>query len=149
MARRKRNLVIASFLLSLVIAEVGLTRLRAPVGHVRVINQGTTPLEEVRLISGASAATIARIEPGNSALVSLAGRGVAPLSVTFSQKDNPLTNFELPDFDPAALQTEGSCLVLGIRPNECERYHEAVDPSQFTQLSDQAINWLQRLFVAP
>jgi hypothetical protein len=94
-------------------------------------------------------ATVATIGDGAAAKVYLAGRGKATLTVTFQQKNNPLSTFEIPTFDPAALQREGFTLVLVIRQNEYERYQDDGEPSFLSRLAAQSKGWLEKSLESP
>ena len=149
MSQRKRNLTIVTVVLLLVAAEVGLQSLRLPVAFVRVVNQGGAPITNLRLVSGQSEATVAKIPDGESAMVPLAGRGKQSLVVTFQQQNNPLSNFQIPVFDPASLQREGFSLVLVIRQNEFERYQDDGEPSKLSRLGTWLWNWLEKSLESP
>ncbi|AGA30087.1 hypothetical protein [Singulisphaera acidiphila] len=149
MSRRKRNLTIVTVVLLFVAAEVGLQLLRPPVAYVRVVNQGGEPITNLRLVSGQSAATLAKLPEGETATLPLEGRGDQTLLVTFQQKNNSLSNFEIPVFNPAALQSEGFSLVLVIRQGEFERYQDDGEPSKLGRLSAWFWSWLEKSLESP
>ncbi|WP_406700627.1 hypothetical protein V5E97_17665 [Singulisphaera sp. Ch08] len=149
MSHRKRNLTILTLVLVLVATEVGLQLFRLPVGTVRVVNEGGEPITNLRLVSGSSEATVAKLPEGEAVMLSLRGRGKQTLVVTFQQKNNPLSNFEIPIFDPASLQSEGFTLVLVIRQNEYERYQDDGEPSMLSQLTSRTQTWLVKSIESP
>jgi hypothetical protein len=149
MSRRNRNLTLAIVVLLLVAAEVGLRSLRLPVASVRVVNQGGEPITNLRLVSGSSQAHVATLPEGETVNVPLEGRGKQSLVVTFQQKNNPLSNFEIPVFDPAGLQSEGFSLVLVIRQNEFERYQDDGEPSKLSRLGTWLWTWLEKSLESP
>ncbi|SIN99233.1 hypothetical protein SAMN05444166_1944 [Singulisphaera sp. GP187] len=149
MTRRKRNFTIGIVVSLLVAAEVGLQSLRLPAASVRVVNQGGEPIKNLRLVSGRSEATVATIPDGESANLVLEGRGKQTLVVSFQQKNNPLVNFEIPVFDPAALHRDGFSLVIVIRQNEFERYQDDGDPPRWSRLATGAWHWLEKSLESP
>lgn len=149
MPRRKRNLTIVAVLLVLVTVEVALRAVRDPIACVEVVNQGGEPIENLRLTWDQNAATVATIEDQGATKLFLGGRGQTLLTVEFQQKDNPLTHFEIPAFDPAALEREGFKLVLVIRRNEFERYRDDGEPSWLSRLATRAQTWLEQSLESP
>ena len=141
--------IIVGVVLLLVGAEVGLRRLSAPSGSVVVGNQGEYPIEGLVVTSGGSRASVARIAPGEVARIWLDGRGKHPLRLTFRQRGNAVTSFEVPEFDPAMLHNDGNRLVLNVRPNELERYQEEDDPSMLRRGAESLWDWIQRWFDSP
>ena len=69
----------------------------------------------------------------------LSGKGKAPLSLAFKQADNPLSGFQLDDFDPRLSHRDGLKTVLEIRPNEVQRYTE---DDETASGSRSPSNWL-------
>jgi len=144
MSRPRRKLIIVGVVLLLVAAEIGLDTLREPVACVTVVNDGVAPVERLSISSGRRRAEIAAIAPGESANVYLAGRGRKTLALAFRQQGNALTNFEISDFDPAALHREGFKLVISIQANQVTRYQEHAEPSTLGRLGRNVRDWLAR-----
>jgi hypothetical protein len=108
-------------------AELALNALKTPVALVRVVNRGDYPITDLSLSTGASRTSAVRVEPGQSEVFQMGSRGKAALVLKFHQFDNPLSGFEVPDFDARRQRRDGSVLVLEVRPNEVVRYHEPDD----------------------
>jgi len=150
MSRRKRHItLIAGLLLLLLVTELGLKAIQPPVAAVRIVNEGGAAIENLQLTTGTARAVLATIPDRSSATLHVASRGKGPLTITFQQKDNPLDTIEIPSFDPAALQREGSILVLTIRPNEYERFQDEDVPSRLSQFALRAQGWLEKALESP
>jgi hypothetical protein len=87
---------------------------------------------------------VGRIAPGETAKLFLVGLPKTPLKLTFRQRGNALTSFELPEFDSALLRKDRSRLVLNVRTNEVERYQEEDDPSPLRRGARGAWDWFER-----
>jgi hypothetical protein len=144
MPRPSRRVVVVGAVLLLIGAEVALRRVQQPAGCLVVGNQGDEPIVGLVASCGASRAEVARIAPGETAKLFLVGPPKTPLRLTFRQRGNALTSFEVPEFDTALLRKDGSRLVLNVRTNEVERYQEEDDPSLLRRNAQGAWDWLER-----
>ena len=143
MVRSRWKWVLLGVVLLLVAAELALNALKVPTAQVRIVNGGEYPITELVVSNGASQAKLSRLEPGRSDVLLLSGRGKTPLVLRFNQFNNPLTDFEIPEFEPRRLQRERSVLVLELRPNEVVRSQEPDDrPSRWEQLGERVRNSL-------
>ncbi|GAC1473945.1 MAG: hypothetical protein NVSMB9_23450 [Isosphaeraceae bacterium] len=130
MTRRKRNtLILLAFLLALVGAEIVLNRVRGPEACVQVENLGSEPMRDLIVLLGSSRARVPLVEPGGTARVFVHGRGAQTLVLKFGQAGNPMTDFEVPGFDPGQMNSEGFKLMLRVRPNEVERFFDDAEPT--------------------
>ena len=129
--------------------EAGLQFFRGSLGSVLLINEGTEPIEDLRVTMEGEEAVVPRIEAGESAKVSFGGHGPKPLKVKYRQKGSALTGFELPSFDPDSLRKENFRLVIRIRPDEFERYQDDDDPSLLMRFTSGAKQWLSESVQTP
>jgi hypothetical protein len=140
-ARWKWFLLGAVFLL--VATEVVLNALKTPVGQVKIVNTGADPILNLVATNGPSRAEAARVDPQDSVVLQISGRGKTALALKFNQFNNPVTDFEVAEFDPAALSRQGSRLVLEVRPGEVMRYQEPDDtPTRWQRFLD----WVRSTF---
>lgn len=138
MTRSRWKWVLLGVVLLLVVAEVALNALKPPIATVRVINRGEYPITGLTLSTGSSRVGSARIESDQDEVFTLSGWGKKPLVLKFSQLNNPMTEFEVTDFDPRRLQRDGSVLVLELRPNEVARYQEPDEtPGRWRHLGER------------
>src|SRR5262245_53837600 len=107
MSRTSRKVVAVGVVLLLVGAEVALRRMQRPAGCLVGGNQGDEPIVGLVASCGASRAEVARIAPGETARLFLVGPPKTPLKLTFRQRGNALTSFEVPEFDSALLRKDG------------------------------------------
>ena len=124
MSRPNRRLIVLGVVLVLVLAEVALNALHAPMARVQVVNEGITPIEDLRLTFGGAEALAPPIQPGESVHLSFSGWKRRPLTVKFRQEGNPMTGFELPEFDPSYLSEGRAKLVITVKPGAFERGQE-------------------------
>ncbi|MDR3634425.1 MAG: hypothetical protein P4L84_11520 [Isosphaeraceae bacterium] len=143
MARSRWKWVLLGVVLLLVAAELALNALKSPTALVRIVNRGDYPITDLTLSTGASQAEAARIEPEQSVVFQLTGRGKNPLVLKFHQFNNPMTDFEIPEFEPRRLRREGAILVLELGTKEVVRYQEPDDsPSRWQRLGERVRNTL-------
>lgn len=142
MSRRKRTLIVVGAVLFVVGLELGLKSLKAPEATVRIVNVGDAPITDMQLVLGKNTVDVAPIAPQGSSDVRISGRLKQTLKITFRQLDNPLTGFQVPEFDAAALHRDSLILVLEIRSNEFVR-SQAPDetPTILGQLARNVSRW--------
>jgi|GEM_PF-2504621 len=129
--------------------EVGLSYYRGSLGCVLVINEGTEPIEDLRLLLNGEEAKVTWIEAGGAAKVYLGGSGKNDLKLKYRQRGSPLTGFEIAGFEPEALAKDGFRLELRIRPDEFERSFEDEDPSMLVRVASGAKRWLVESLESP
>jgi len=130
MTRKTRGVLIALGVLAGSIAiEVGLRVTKRPEACVQVENLGPEPIEGLVASSGADRAESPRIEPGGRVRLFLPGRGPQTLQLSFRQRGNGMTGYQMPGFDPALMARDGSMLVLQIKPNTVTRFQDEAEPS--------------------
>jgi hypothetical protein len=130
MTRRKRGiLILLATVVLLAGTEVVLNLVRGSQALVQVENQGIDPIENLVLVCGDSRATAYRVEPGETARLYITGRDAQTLQLTFQQRGNPLTNYQLPGFNANLMNREGFKLRILIRPKEIERFQDDAEPA--------------------
>lgn len=146
MTRKQRGVLIGlAVVVALIGAEFTLQRLKGTEACVQIDNLGAEPIEGLVVASGSSRAAAAQVQAGESVRLFLGGKGPQTLRLTFRQRGNGLTGFEMRGFDSALLAGEGSRLVLQIRPNEVVRFQDEAEP---TTLARSFARNLWRRFVA-
>jgi hypothetical protein len=142
MSKPKGLLISVVVLLSLVGLELVLSSLKPPDAAVRITNMGETPIVDMRITFGDGVVVVGTIAPQDSAVVHFSGRKKDALKVSFSQLDNPLSGFEVADFDPSALRRQGRELALEIRMNEYSRAQVTDEtPTTLSRLTQNLWSW--------
>ena len=138
MVQSRWKWVLLGVVLLLIAAEFGLKALTPPTALVRIVNRGDYPITGLVISTGTSRTGSARIEAGQSEVFRLSQWGKSPLLLKFTQFNNPLSDFELPEFEPRRLHRERSVLVLEVRGNEIVRYQE---PDETPGQWDHVLTW--------
>ncbi len=142
MSKPKRKLIVLGVLLLLVGTEFGLSSLRIPTAAVRIVNPGDEPVVDLEVVCGDCKVSVGRINPQQSAVVHVAGRGNNVLKLSYKQLGNAMSGFEVTHFNPGRLSRDGSVLVLEIRPNEFTRYHMPDEtPTALGRLGRNVAGW--------
>lgn len=130
MTRKTRGVLIAlGVLAGLIAVEVGLRITKGPEACVQVENLGPEPIEGLVVSSGADRAESPPIGPGNRVRLFLGGRGPQTLQLSFRQRGNGMTGYQMPGFDPALMTKDGSMLVIQIKPGTVIRFQDEAEPS--------------------
>ena len=142
MSKPRGLLIFVLVVLSLVGLELILSGLKPPDAAVRITNMGETPIVEMRIAFGDSVVAVGTIAPQESTVVHFSGRKKGVLKVSFNQLDNPLSGFEVADFDPSALRGQGNALALEIRMNEYSRAQVTDEsPTTLGRLTQNLWSW--------
>jgi hypothetical protein len=78
-------------------------------------------MEDLIASYGGTRVAVKRLKPGESVNVWFTARERGVLSLDYQQKGNPLTGFNVPDFDPLQNRRDGFKLSLVVRNNLVER----------------------------
>jgi hypothetical protein len=148
MTRRTRIILIVVAIATILIGfEVGFTLWRGSQACIQVENLGEEPMENVVLTCGSSRASVPRIEGGRAAQLYLGGDSTNTLSMSFRQRGNAMTGFQMPGFNPAQLNREDFKLMLRVRTNEVERFQEDGEPSTpLGRMARDVQKWFVDLF---
>ena len=122
-------MIVLSVLLGLTVIEVVLNWVRGPEALLQIENLGPEPVGSLVVSLGNTRVPVAAIEPGGTARVPLHGRGPETLRLSFRQAGNAMTGYLHPGFDPVQMRRDGFKLVLGVRPNEVERFLDDAEPA--------------------
>jgi hypothetical protein len=143
MTRRTRNiLIVLAIVTALVATEVTLNLWKGAEACVQVENLGDQPIENLVLTCGKSRAAVPSVAPGASVNLYLAGNSPSTLLISFRQKGNAMTGFQVQKFNPAELAREEFKLVLRVRTNEIERFQDDFVPvSPLGNLVHNLKNW--------
>jgi hypothetical protein len=121
---RSRRARIWGIVLALIAVEVGVRILGGSRATVEVVNKGSAPIEDLRVVCDGSEVAPGRIEVGQTARLLVTARGPSPLRMTFQQPHCMISAIEVEEFDPGYLQGQGQRLVIGIGDGETYRYCE-------------------------
>ncbi len=127
--KKRRVLVVVGIVALLLGAEIALNIWRGSQACIEITNQGSTPIEDLVITLGSRRVSVPKIAPQASTRVYLTGRTTGTLLMTFHQDGNPLGTYQVPNFDPVSLNSEGFKLILNVRMNEIEKYQDDADPA--------------------
>jgi hypothetical protein len=119
--RRKWMVVAAGLVLLAGAAEITVRRWKAPKGCVQIVNQGDTAIEDLVLSYSGTRVRAGRVGAGQSSHVWFTAGKLGALNLQFKQKGNPLTGFQVADYDPASNIQDGLKLVLVVKKDLVER----------------------------
>lgn len=140
---RRNWLILIGLVMPLLAVELGVWFTRQPRGCLRLVNQGTTPIEGLSVSFDANEVAVDRLGAGEAATVWLDGGRQGTLSLSFQQRGNPMKGLQVPDFNPREMSRNGLKLVLEIRTNEVTRYMEEREPSTpLSRLGARLLGWL-------
>jgi hypothetical protein len=88
---------------------------------VEVVNNGTAPIENLRVVCAGDETGIPRIDPGQRGSAYVSGVKKAPLTLRFKQTKSVLSMINLDEFDAPTLVANGEKVVIemaddGYRP---------------------------------
>lgn len=142
MSRRIRMVLIG--LAVLVVGGEVLVRLMMPARtSVRIINSGTSPIENLVVVFGGSRVGVGTLPAEASTLVWLSGSKKGTLALEFTQAGNPMSGFQITDFDPRSLHRDGLKQVLDIMSNQVMKYVDDEEyPSPLGRLGGRIGDWI-------
>jgi hypothetical protein len=126
MSRRARIVLIG-----LVCLVVGIELLVKLSGHsrssVKIINAADSLIEKLVVSFGETQIAVGSLAPGDATVVWLSGNEKGTLELAYTQKGNPVSGFQIADYDPRALRRDGLRQVIQIKPNEVMKYMDDED----------------------
>jgi hypothetical protein len=110
----------------------------------QIVNEGTEPMHEVFASYADTRISLGTLAAGDKSKVWFSAAGRRALKLEFTQKGNPLTGFNVPDFDPMEHRRDGSRLVLVVKNNQVERFVEEDDSVKSPpRLLDRLMEWIR------
>lgn len=140
MTLRRRNALIG-IVVALVALEVVLQVTGGSAANLRIVNDGASPMENIRVSHDGRESRVDRIGPGESADVSVAGSKADAMIVAFQQKGNSLSAIEIEEFDPGDLRRRGQRFEIVVKEVGYQRYEED-DPHWTTRSWQRFRDWL-------
>ena len=128
MSRRAQTVLIGLIIL-LVGVEIVVRIVQPSRTSVQIVNAGDTPIENLVVVYGGSRVGVGTLPAGESTQVWLTGSGKGTLSLEFTQAGNPMSGFQIADFDPRSMRRDGLKQVLTIMPNQVMKYMDDEDYS--------------------
>jgi hypothetical protein len=119
--RRKWTIIAAGLVLLAGAAEMTVRPWSATKGCVQIVNQGETAIEDLVLSYAETKVRLGRVGAGQSSQAYFTAGKLGLLNLEFKQKGNPLTGFQVADYDPAANIRDGLKLVLFVKKDQVER----------------------------
>jgi hypothetical protein len=118
----KKRYILVGLLIGLVFVEVALRLTAGSKVLVELVNNGTAPVENLRVICNGVEAHLVRIDPGKRAGVYVSARWRTPLTMRFHQADSVVSMINFDDFDaPVLVQNHEKFVVElandGYRPS--------------------------------
>jgi hypothetical protein len=129
MTRRKWIILGALLFLLTVGAELLVRPWNSSKGRVQIDNQGDAAMDDLILSYGGSKVRVGALGTGQSANVWFTAGRKGTLALEFKQKGNPMTGFQVEDFDPAENLANGFKVVLVVKNNRVERFMDDDHPS--------------------
>jgi len=143
LSRQKWIIVAAVLLIFAGAAEVAVHPWKVSRGCVQIVNQGDAAIEDLVLSYSGTKVRLGRLAAGQSSHAWFTAGKVGPLDLEFQQTGNPMTGFQVADFDPASNIGDGLKLVLFIKKDKVER---AVDDDDTVKARESLIqrvkDWL-------
>jgi hypothetical protein len=122
---RRSWIIIATLVLLLVVgAEVVVRTWRSPKACVQIVNQGEAAIDDLVVSYAQTQVRAGKVGAGESAHVWFTAGKPGALRIDFRQKGNPLSGFQVPDFDPIENRSAGLKLVLVVKTNLVQRSME-------------------------
>ena len=123
MTRRKWIILGALLVLLSIGAELVVRPWNSSKGCVQIVNQGDDPMDDLILSYGGTKVRVGGLGAGQSTNVWFTIGGKGTLNLEFKQKGNPMTGFQVPDFDPAENLADGLRLVLVVTEQSGRALH--------------------------
>jgi hypothetical protein len=140
----RRYWIVLSFILALVLGlEVAVRLAQSARSRVRIINAGTTPIENLIVSYAGSRVSVGNLQPGETGYAHLSGGAKGKLDLAFTQKGNPMAGCQIADYDPRALGRDGLEQVIEIKADQVTRYmDDAEATTPLTRLRDRVRDWV-------
>jgi hypothetical protein len=124
MSRRSWIILVTLILLLAVGAELVVRSWRSPKGCVQIVNQGEAAIDDLVVSYAQTQVRVGKVGAGESTHVWFTAGKPGPLKLDFRQKGNPVSGFQVPDFDPIENRSAGLKLVLVVKTNLVQRSME-------------------------
>jgi hypothetical protein len=121
MSRKVRILLVVGVCLILGL-EIAVRLAGGSRNGVQIVNEGSTPMENLVVSFDGSNVAVGNVAPGQTARVLLSGERKGSITLTFQQKENPLSSFQIPDYDPRALRRDRLEMVVLVKMNQVGKY---------------------------
>ena len=103
----------------------------------------TLPIENLVVSYGGSRVGVGTLPAGENTLVWLTGSKKGTLSLEFNQARNPMSGFQIADFDPRSMRRDGQRQVLTIMPNQVMKYMDDAEYSTpLSRLGGRISDWV-------
>jgi hypothetical protein len=110
---------------------------------IQIVNDGTTAIENLIVSFPGSRVAVGSLAPGESGHVWLSGHEKGTLELSFTQAENPMSGFQIPDYDPQEMRRDGLKMVIHVRPNEVMKYMDDEGSSTpLGRLGDSMSDWI-------
>jgi hypothetical protein len=124
-------------------AEITVHPWKASKGCVQVVNQGDAAIEDLVLTYSGTKVRVGQLAAGHSTSAYFTADKLGPLKLEFRQKGNPLSGFQVADYDPASNLRDGLKLVLYIKNDRIERAVDDDDTAKAREnLIERVKDWL-------
>ncbi len=124
-------------------AEMTVRPWKSPKGCVQIVNQGDAALEDLVLSYAGTKVRLGRVGAGRSVQAWFTTGKLGPLNLEFKQKGNPLTGFQVADYDPASNIRDSLKLVLCVKKDQVERSVDDDDTVKAREtLIERVKDWL-------
>lgn len=142
MSPRARMVLIVLIVL-IVGIEVAVRLSRTSRSSVEIANVAEVPIENLVVSFAGSQVGVGNVAAGDTTHVWLSGIEKGTLSISFTQAGNPMSGFQVPDFDPGNMRRDGLKLVLHIKPNEVMKFLDDEETSTpLGRLRDRIRDWV-------
>ena len=140
---RRTQMILVGLIVLLVGIEI-VVRITSPSRtSVQIINAGDAPIENLVVIYGGSRVGVGTLPAGENAQVGLTGSTKGSLALEFTQKGNPMSGFQIADFDPRSMRRDGLRQVLTIMPNQVMKYmDDDIDTTPLGRLGSRIGDWV-------
>jgi hypothetical protein len=140
----RRRWIVAGCVLALVVGlEVAVRIAQTGRSRVQIINAGATPIENLVVSYAGTRIRLGSLPPGATGYAYLSGQEKGTLDLAFTQAGNPLTGFQVADYDPRALGRDGLEQVLEVKSDMVTKYlDDAGSITPLSRLLDRIRDWI-------
>jgi hypothetical protein len=139
---RRAWIALVTLIVLLLGLEVALRLSQPAMTGVEIINGGDSMIANLVITFEGSRVGVGDLAAGQSAHVWLSGKKKGTLSLSFTQDGNPMSGFQVADFDPQMMRQDGLKQVLQIKPNEVTKYmDDEQSSSPLGRLRDRIYDW--------
>jgi hypothetical protein len=143
LSRQKWIVIGVVLILAAGLAEISVRPWKASRGCVQIVNQGDEAIEDLVLSYAGTKVRVGYLAAGKSAQAYFTAGKLGILNLDFKQKGNPLTGFQVDDYDPARNLEDGLKLVLYVKQDRVERAVDDDDTAKARETLIQRVkDWL-------